>query len=216
MSNDLDQCLKQLAVAAQQHRPNTLKRQQSVQKLLMAIERSGKLKYPKAPPQFKGQLYQEIYAVAKQRLFCHINDKIDSYDSNREVLQWANFLLETRFPDAIREVMQVCKGLDLTKVKRLTLDDFELDEVTEEMTGKDAEKREIVKCLEDDIEGIFKAEYVANTPRANFQFIALKVASGYSFKEISDELQLPYQTVVSFYKRKIIKFKPIFEDYLLP
>lgn len=210
MSNDLDQRLKKLAVEAQQHSPNTLKRQQSVQRLLIEIERSGKLKHPKAPPQFRGHLYHEIYAVAKQRLFCHINEKLDSYDPNREVLQWANFLLEKRFPDAIREVMQDCKGLDLL-VKRLTLDDLELEEVT---VQKDVCERELISYLEEDPGGVFRSEHILKMPHANFQFIALKVAFGYSFKEISDELALPYQTVVSFYKRRLSQFKPRFEVYL--
>lgn len=212
MSNDLDQRLKQLAVEAQQHLPNTLKRQLAVQKLLIEIEHSGKLKHPTAPPQFRGQLYHEIYAVAKQRLFCYINEKLDNYDPNREVLQWANFLLEKRFPDAIREVTQVCKGLDL-QVKRISLDDWDTEEITVE---KDVEQQELIKFLEEDPEEVFKAEHILKAPHANFQFIALKVAFGYSFKEISDELQLPYQTVVSFYKRQLVQFKPKFEAYLLP
>lgn len=212
MSNDLDQCLKQLAIEAQQHLPNTLKRQLAVQKLLIEIERSGKLKHPTAPPQFRGHLYQEIYAVAKQRLFCYMNEKIDNYDQNREVLQWANFLLEKRFPDAIREVTQVCQGLDLTKIKRLTLDDLDMEEIT---VQKDVEEGEIVRYLEEDPEGIFQAEHIPKYPHANFQFIALQVAFGYSFKEISDELQLPYQTVMSFYKRRLVKFKSKFDLYLL-
>ncbi len=211
MSNDLDQRLKQLAIEAQQHLPNTLKRQQAVQKLLIEIERSGKLKHPQAPPQFRGHLYQEIYAVAKQRLFCYINEKLDNYDPNREVLQWANFLLEKRFPDAIREVTQVCKGLDL-QVKRLTLDDLDMEEI---IVQKDVDEREIIRYLEEDPEGIFQAEHISKAPHANFQFIALEVAFGYSFKEISDELALPYQTVVSFYKRRLTQFKHKFEAYLL-
>lgn len=215
MSNDLDQRLKQLAVEAQQYLPNTLKRQLAVQRLLIEIERSGKLKYPTAPPQFRGHLYHEIYAVAKQRLFCYINEKLDNYDPNREVLQWANFLLEKRFPDAIREVTQVCRGFDL-QVKRLSLEDLEMEEITVEKDVEQQELKELIKFLEEDPEGIFRAEHILKAPHANFQFIALKVAFGYSFKEISDELQLPYQTVVSFYKRWLTQFKPKFEAYLLP
>ena len=206
MSNDLDQRLKQLAIEAQQHQPNTLKRQQAVQRLLIEIERSGELRYPSPLPQFKGHLYQEICAVAKQRLFCYINQKLDIYNSNREVLQWANFLLEKRFYEASREVVSYCQGLDL-----LTLDDLDTEAITVQKEGDD---REIVRYLEDDPEGVFKAEHILKFPHANFQYIALQVASGYSFKEISDELALPYQTVVSFYKRRLVKFKPNFEAYL--
>ncbi len=91
-TDEIDQCLKQLAMEAQRHPPKSRQRQRALAKLVSAIERSGKLAHP-YPSYFRGS-YKEIYAEAQQRLFCHICEKIDDYDSQREVLQWANFLLK--------------------------------------------------------------------------------------------------------------------------
>ncbi|MFB8788416.1 MAG: sigma factor-like helix-turn-helix DNA-binding protein [Potamolinea sp.] len=211
--NEIDQLLKHLAVEAQQHPSGTLKRQIALGKLLNEIQKSGRLTRPTLASQFRGS-YEEIYAVAKQRLFQYICEKIDNYDQNREVLQWANFILETRFPDAIREVTQICKNLDLTKVERLTLDDLEKEGMSEATTASDSDEQDIKKYLKEDLEGIFREAHIRDNPQANFQFISLQIAEGYSYKEIAEKIGIPYQTLNSFYKRTLAKFKPKIEEYL--
>lgn len=213
--NEIDELLKQLAIEAQQHPPGTLKRQIALGKLLHEIQKPGRLTCPKAPSQLRGS-YEEIYAVAKQRLFKSICEKIDNYDRSKEVLQWANFLLDTRFPDAIREETQICRGVDLTQVERLTLDDLERDGMSELPTESDSEAKELRKYIEEDPEGIFREAHIRkrNNPQANFQFISLRMSEGYNIREIADELNIPYQTLNSFYKRNSEKFKPIFKEYL--
>jgi hypothetical protein len=42
-------------------------------------------------------VYEEIYAEAQQRLFLHLCEKIDQYNPELEVMQWANFLMRRRF-----------------------------------------------------------------------------------------------------------------------
>lgn len=215
MSNDIDKRLTQLAVAAQQHLPGTLERRQAIARLLSAIQKSGQLGHPYSG-QFQG-LYEEIYAVAKQMLFRHIYEKIDEYDVQRgEFLQWANFLFSRRFfPEAIREITQVCRGVDPKQVKRFTLDDLEIshsDKITSQ-TSSDAQ--ELMEYIKEDPEGIFENEHTCNNPAANFQFLAIQVTSGYSWKEISAELGIKVPTLSTFYQRCLTKFKPKLKDYLL-
>jgi hypothetical protein len=89
---NLDEQLKQLAVEAQQHPPNSSQRRRSLAQLISVIYQSRKLIRP-YQGQFSG-VYEEIYAEAQQRLFLHICEKIDQYNSDSEVMQWANFLMK--------------------------------------------------------------------------------------------------------------------------
>jgi DNA-directed RNA polymerase specialized sigma24 family protein len=130
------------------------------------------------------------------------------------VLQWANFILGKRFSDAIREETQICRGIDLTQVKRFTLDELELDGMSELATESDSEATEISKYIKEDPEGIFRTTYTSKNTQANFQFIALRNIEGYSLKEITEELGIPYQTLNSFYNRSLDKFRPMFKEYL--
>jgi hypothetical protein len=212
--NNVDEHLKQLAVEAQGYPPKTKQRQKALAKLVSAIQHSGMLARPYRGC-FQG-FYEEIYAEASQRLFCHICEKIDTYDTEREVLQWANFLLKKRFfIEASRTVMPtVHKGVDQKQITRLTIDDLDRNNPIEDDNGNPSLSQEVIECLEDDPEGIFKSTYAANNPAANFQFLAIKIVSGYSWKEISAELGIKIPTLSSFYQRCLVKFAPKFKEYL--
>lgn len=204
--NEIDELLKQLAIEAQQHPPGTLKRQRALGKLLHEIQKPGRLTRPQVLFKFEFYFSQEIYAVAKQRLFQSICEKIDNYKPNKgEVLAWAQFLLEKRCLDSSSEVIPV---------HRLTIDDLEIDGMSELTTERDSDGREIRKYIEEDPEGIFREAHIRNNPQANFQFISLRMIEGYNIREIADELNIPYQTLNSFYQRNSEKFKPIFKEYL--
>lgn len=213
--NDVDSHLKQLALEAQRHPPKTKRRQRALAKLLSAIQRSGKLTRP-----YRGQFYgfyEDIYAEAQQRLFCHICERIDEYDSQREVLQWANFLLQKRFfINASRDVMPTLpKGIDRKQITRLTIDDLDRNS-PRELNAKNSPSlsQEVRQFIEEDPEGIFQKTHISDRPVANFQAIALKILSGYSWKEISAELNVKISTLSSFYQRCLTKFAPKFKEYL--
>jgi DNA-directed RNA polymerase specialized sigma24 family protein len=163
--------------------------------------------------QFRG-FYEDIYAEARQRLFLHICEKIDEYDSQREVLQWANFLLGRRFfINASREIMPTMpKGIDPKQITRLTIDD--LDRNIPPDKHSPSLSQEVRQVIEEDPEGIFQRDHVVDRPAANFQAIALKILSGYSWKEISAELDVTISTLSSFYQRCLTKFAPKFKEYL--
>ena len=213
--NDIDQQLKQLAVEAQQHPPKTKQRQQALSKLLRAIQQSKMLMRPRRGD-FQG-FYEEIYAEAVQRLFFHICERIDDYDPQREVLQWANFLLNKRFfIEVSRNFMPtVPKGVNQKEIIRLTIDDLDRDNPIEVKSQENNSIfQEVFHYLESDPEGIFRSTYIAKNPTANFQFLAIKILSGYSWKEISAELGVKIPTLSSFYQRCLTKFAPKFKEYL--
>lgn len=213
--NEINQQLKQLALEAQQHPAKTKQRQQALTKLLKAIQQSGQLVRPRQGD-FLG-FYEEIYAEALQRLFFHICERIDDYDPQREVLQWANFLLNKRFfVEASRSVMPTLpKGVNPKEIKRLTIDDLDRNNPIEANIQENPSLfQEVFQCLESDPEGIFKGTHISQHPAANFQFLAIQILSGYSWKEISAELEIKIPTLSSFYQRCLTKFAPKFKEYL--
>jgi hypothetical protein len=213
----LDDRLRHLAMAAQQHPPKSQARQWALSRLINAISRSKRLSRPRRD-QFQ-EFYEEIYAEAVQRLFAYVCEKIDRYSPDRgEVLQWVNFLLNQRFfIEASREVLPVVyQGIDPKRFQRITLDDLDRNnpsEVNPQLIP--LLSQEVAQCLENDPEGLFQAACVTNFPNANFRSIALKRLAGYSWQEISLELNVNSQTLSSFYQRSLIRFTPKFKEYLL-
>ena len=108
------------------------------------------------------------------------------------------------------------QGIDPKQIQRITIDDLDRNnpsEVNPQLIP--SLSQEVMQCLEDDPEGLFQAAYVANFPNANFQVLALRRLTGYSWQEISSELNISAQTLSSFYQRSLIKFTPKFKEYLL-
>ena len=212
---NLDQQLKQLAMEAQQYPPKTPERQQALARLVNAIYQSKKLVRPNQG-QFYG-FYEDIYAEAQQRLFLYICEDIDRYDTEREVLQWANFLMRKRFfIEASRDFMPTApRGMDLSQIKRITLDALDKRESLELRSQNNPSlSEEVIQYIREDRDGLFRETHIREKPTANFQHIALRFLGGYSWKEISDELDVKIVTLSSFYLRCLTKFAPKFREYI--
>jgi len=211
---DVDSQLKQLAVEAQSYPPRTLQRQKALARLIGAIQRSGKLVRP-----YRGKFgsqYEEIYAEAVQRLFLHMCEAIDKYNPDFAVLQWVNFLLKQRFfIEASRDVIPGFKNRDTERLQRTPLEVLDKKTSTEASAlAANSLSEEVRQCIEEDCEGLFESTHITAKPTANFQFIAIKILSGYSWKEISAELQVKVPTLSCFYQRCLTKFAPKFREYL--
>ena len=213
----LDDRLRQLAIAAQNHPQGSPARQRALTELLAVMQRSGRLCRPRRG-QFQ-MFYEEIYAEALQRLFIFICERIDAYNYQKgEVLQWANFLLNRRFfIDASRDFLPaVYKGIDAKVVKHLTLeslDQYNPHELNPQLTPLLSQK--VKDCLEEDPEGLFAQAYVTDHPAASFKYLALKKLEGYSWQDLSIELNITIPTLSSFYQRCLTRFAPILKTYLL-
>ncbi|MEO0455300.1 MAG: sigma-70 family RNA polymerase sigma factor [Cyanobacteria bacterium P01_A01_bin.114] len=209
----LDEQLKQLAVEAQQALPKTPQRQRALAQLIGKLCQSRKLVRP-----YQGQFYgfyEDIYAEAQQRLFLYLCEAIDRYNPELEVLQWANFLMKKRFfIEASRDVMPTApKGIDRSQIKRITLDVLDKQEPMELRSQATPSLSEaVIQCIQSDPEGVFKRTHILRKPAANFQYIALRFLGGYSWKEISAELDVKVVTLSSFYQRCLTKFAPILKN----
>ena len=204
MNVQLNEQLKQLALAAQQQLPLTPGRQLALRQLVNGILSSGRLCRPQ-PGNFSG-VYEDIYDEAVQELLLYICQNIDKYNPERgEVMAWVNFLLERRFfKEAIPKI------LDKQEIQRMSLSD--LDEIAPPETNPCL--TEIIKqCIELDSENLFKKEHVENHPRANFQALARRRLLGKSWKEIAAEFDLKISTVSRFYDRCLNKFCAKLKEY---
>jgi hypothetical protein len=212
----LDDRLRQLAIAAQQHPQSSSARQRALTELITIMQRSGRLTRPR-----RGQfpmLYEDIYAEALQRLFSFVCERIDYYNPQKgEVLQWVNFLLSQRFfIEASRDYLPaVYKGMDARSVKHLTLESLDQSnpyELNPQLVPHLSQ--EVKDCLEEDPEGLFAQAFVASCPAASFQYLALKRLEGYSWQDLAVELEIAIPTLSSFYQRCLTRFAPKLKVYL--
>ncbi|MGD2180493.1 sigma-70 family RNA polymerase sigma factor [Lusitaniella coriacea] len=212
---EFDARLKKLALEAQQHPPKSRNRQKALSQLVTEIQSARNLVRP-----FRGTFrhhYREIYEEAKHRLFCHICEKIEQYDPKREVMQWVNFLLRKRFfVEACREKFPQyrVKAKTQEETKWVNLDALEEGQLSLMMPQETPSlSEEILQCLEEDPEGLFKQTYTIK-PEASFYAIAQRRLNGYRWNEISAEFDLPVSTLNSFYLRAQTKFASKFQEYL--
>lgn len=212
-ADSIDTRLKQYALEARKHPPKSKERQKALTALIAELQNSNLLCRP-FPGMFQ-ESYKDIYAEAQQMLFGHICEKIDLYDPDKRVLQWANFLLKRRF------FVQACRAIYPNSKKsreRLffqSLDDFESLDTLERLKTRNAPllSEQVLDCLAEDPQGLFRKTYTKK-PEANFQYIAQQLVAGYSWRELSLELGLEISTISSFYTRYLKKFSPIFKNYL--
>lgn len=204
MNVQLNEQLKQLALAAQQQPPLTLLRQLALRQLVNGILSSGRLCRPQSG-QFSG-IYDDIYDEAVQELLLYICQNIDKYNPERgEVMAWVNVLLERRFfKEAIPKIM------DKQNMQRMSLSD--LDQIAPPESNPCLTDM-IKQCIELDSENIFKNEHIENHPRANFQALARRRLLGKSWKEIAAEFDIKLSTVSRFYDRCLNKFSAKIKEY---
>jgi DNA-directed RNA polymerase specialized sigma24 family protein len=201
--------LKNYALTAQQHLPRSKERQVALSKLITAIQKPGCLCKPSLT---FGAKRQDVITEGRSRLYLFICEQIDRYDPERgEVLQWINNRLRYLYIEAYRDLSSQGKG----RVTILSLDDLENQrfpflesQKTPSMEGK------LYRCLEEDADGSFSQAYT-QIPAANFQFIALRRLDGYTWKQISSQLNnISVSTLSSFYRRNLESFVPLLQKYL--
>ena len=212
----LDNHLRQLVIAAQRKSKGSAVRRRALTELVSTLLNSRGLCRPRRD-QFR-LLYEDIYAEALQRLFSFVCGRIDDYSPQKgEVLQWMNFLLSRRFfVEASRDYLPtVYKGMDARSVKRLSLEYLDQSNPSELNPQRiPSLSQEVKACLEEDPENLFRRASVANHPAANCRHIAVTRLEGYSWQDLSTELDIPVPTLSSFYRRCLVRFTPKLKAYL--
>ncbi|MUG92921.1 sigma-70 family RNA polymerase sigma factor [Scytonema sp. UIC 10036] len=206
-----EQQLKELALAAQQNPLGTTARRVALSKLIDSIYRGGRLCYP-----YKGQfqgVYKQIYDEAVQDLCLYICKNIDKYDPERgEFMTWVNMLLTQRFfKEAIPKIIGSGHEIYLENSVLESREDLVVEDREEEDSYISAFQK-IRRYIELDPSGVFRQTYIKKYTQANFQAIAIKRWSGVSWKEISEELNIPIPTLSNFYQRSLERFRYEFRD----
>ncbi len=196
----LNEQLKQLALVAQQHPPQTQEQRLALGQLVQAILHSGRLCRPQLG-KFTNR-YEEIYEEARQELLLYICRNIEKYDLERgEVMAWCNVLLERRF---FREAIP--KVLGKPEIQKMTLADLD------NLPSPGEEAPIITEIIDEyitlDPENLFKNTYIKDHPEANFQAVAKQRLEGKSWKNISENFQLKIPTISQFYYRCLKRFAP--------
>ncbi|MDY6936087.1 MAG: sigma-70 family RNA polymerase sigma factor [Cyanobacteriota bacterium] len=210
----LDAELKKIALEAQRHPAKSLQRRQLLNLLIHKIQKSGKLCRP-----HQGHFvhfYPEIYTEACHRLCIYIGQKIDTFKADGEVLKWANFLLKKRFFwEASKEITSYydIPGTD-SPVSRLSTEELDI-EFDRQMQNCDRllPSQELVQFIQEDPDGKFSSAHIKHCPEANFQSIYIQRSEGYTWQDISQNLEIPHSTLSSFFQKCIKKFQPDFQQY---
>lgn len=210
-NDEIDDRLKQLAIAAKNHPPKTVERQKAVTKLYMEIERYKIIKCPKNL-NFSYQIYHEICAEAKQDLMLRICREVHNYRPEKEVSQWVNFLMSKCFQEATPKVIGVkdikplyCEDMDLFSNKLQQQAEHESYQI----------EAALFEMIQADPDDAFKSEASKKYPQVNFQLLLVKrVVEDASWQQISEELGVSVSNLSSFYRRSLEKFTPRFREYL--
>ncbi len=229
-SADLDRRLKELAIVAREHPAKSRQRRLALNQLCAELLKPGRLVVPAVPSEFDRR---EIYQEALSLTLLEICQKIDSYNSQKEVRQWCNFLLKKRQADAITKYRK--QGLTSVPRRVSNSSDASFDsprdrgdrgnflgvsapEDLENILSSEetrSNSRELRQFIEEDPDGIFSREHVRDRPDANLKFLAIAhIWEDRTWSEISEELQLPIQTIYGLFKKKMPNFYPLFREYL--
>ncbi|MEG3895276.1 MULTISPECIES: hypothetical protein [unclassified Microcoleus] len=210
-NDEIDDRLKQLAIAAKNHPPKTVERNKAVTKLVMEIEKYKIINCPRNPS-LSYDIYQEICAEAKQDLMLRICREIHNYRPDKEVRQWVNFLMIKCFQEATPKVIGV---KDFKRLYCGDMDSFfnKLEHQAEHESYRIEEA--LIDMIQQDPGDTFKSEMSKKYPQVNFQLLLVKrVVEDVSWQQISQELGVSVSNLSSFYRRSLEKFTPRFREYL--
>ena len=200
---ELDQQLASLAEQAKVAK-SPLERQRSLDQLIRLLSQPRVLHPPQLnrhPPDVHRDLYQETC----QRVWLEVCRKIERYDPQEgTVRKWVNFMLDKRFIDVVndRNGRRVTYVPDLTELEKSTLN----EEVTDVQLLRD--------CITQDVTGEFREKHIRGQPEVSFQAIALRLLDDKTWKDISEEFNLPLSSLNTFYQRCLKKFLPLLQQLL--
>ncbi len=210
-NGEIDDRLKQLAIAAKNHPPKTVERQKAVTKLFMELEKYKIINIPKNRS-FSYDDYQEILVEAKQDLMLRICKEVHNYRPEKKVSQWVNFLMIKCFQEATPKVIGV-KDLKPLYYGNMNLIFNKLQQQAEPDSYRIEEA--LIEMIQEDPDDAFKSEAMTKYPHVNFQLLLVKrVVEDVCWQQTSKDLGVSVSNLSSFYRRSLEKFTPRFREYL--
>ena len=219
MDDESDQ-LERLALAVQKQPRGSNGRRLAQNRLVCAIERSGKLFC-----QGRFNFPPEVYDEAVRETLLYLCRNIDRYNPTiAKVMTWVNDALHFRFIDAIaryrkqqerlkREVSLDCP-VNSSNNRNYNRTPLEMLAQPETISWPSERVRD---CIEKDPDGLFARRCVRGHPQANFRAIALLYLERKSWKDIAVAVGISaekWSTVQSHFWRSCRYFAPKFQEYL--
>ncbi len=189
-------------------------RQQLLNRFVNEILRSSRLGHPQRSA-YPPNLYTDLYNEALQKTLIEICQKIDQYKSEHPVMAWVNFRLNYQFIEVVKDyqkqgMTQMPKAESRFPVRLPSLEDLPLSAPAIE----DADTQ-IQQFLRQDPEGRFQKLRLRERPDVTFQALAIaKFIEGKSWPEIAKSLDVPVQTLCSFFNRQLRDLVPYFKQHL--
>lgn len=213
MSNEsedaLNQQLQQLIAEAQKHPKRSIQQRLALNRLIKAIQESGKLS--KQSNWLTIPNYQDFYNEALQQTLLEICENLHKYQPGYPVMAWVNQIFGWRFNDLYKKSQK--KGItNIPKNKVIALK--ELYQGNDELQCLSSEEQQLKEIIESDPNRIFSREIISSHPHVNLKILLLKVLAGKTWQEISDDLDVTLSTLSSFYYRNLRKVLPDIQKYL--
>lgn len=195
---------KKLALVAKSTPTNSSFRSYALRELVKAIQLSQRLirmRYQCLPSQFDKLIYEE----AVVETLAYVCTKIDLYDperGNKRFMNWVNFTLQK----TLIKCRQEFQNPHIIKISSWS----DLENISYQKNNPSLSEL-IYQYIQQDSQNIFQSTFIKGKPQANFRQIALARLSGYTWKEISQELKLSIPTLSSFFQRNCEKFQDLFK-----
>ena len=212
---DYDEQLKRLAIEAQENPPLSSRRQLMLSMLVNKVWHSPSIARPQEHS-WSPDLYEDLYNEAWQKTMLEICQNIDRYNCQHPVMAWINFYLNKQFikvvSDRYKQGVTYLPQKEKPTFSLSSLDDLERDVSYEETISKAKLLRQF---LIEDPENRLKTEYIEGCRQATFQFLALaKFVEDRTWMDIATDLEIPFQTLYSFFYRRLKELTPYFQKYL--
>jgi DNA-directed RNA polymerase specialized sigma24 family protein len=234
-SNQAPSRLQTLAVQAQNSEPGSQQRYRALTLLIQELRkqptfgilRKGlKAKYAN----LSDGLFEDLFNDALQETSIAVSRCIDKYDSRRPLLPLICKIISNKFSNLRKKhckygVTRIPKSnaknqTQQGKVISLdALDEFVQDSIMNQHASN-TEGRSISNCdllrelLIYDPDNQLKA-FVRGKPDITFQYIAIYLyVKGKNMQQLANELEIPYQTLNSFFKRNLVKLEQYFREKL--
>ena len=214
MQGQLDAELAAQVQVIQTHPDRSPERQMLLNRFVNGILRSSSLGHPQRSA-YPPSLYQDLYNEALQKTLIDICQKIDQYNPEHPVMAWVNFRLNYQFIEVVKDyqkqgMTQMPKAESRFPVRLPSLEKLPLSSPVIE----DAD-RQIQQFLRQDPEGRFQKLRLRERPDVTFQALAIaKFVEGKSWPEIAKNLDVPAQTLCSFFNRQLRDLVPYFKQHL--
>lgn len=188
------------------------------QQLFYAIRLSGKISRPYLNYRQSG-FYSDIVHEYEMQVWRFICKKVVEFDadksgitnnsSNSDFMAWLNGCSRNLFLKAHDNYKKISPNLPL--IENNVNDDNDYTNMPDSKPGFSLSEK-IINLIKQDDTGVFKSEHIRDNTKVNFRAVVLLLHDGYKMKNIANQFDVPPQTLFTFYKRCINRYRSYIKD----